>query len=87
MKGKLYRGKPLCFGGVRIGKNYVSYYPMPAYMNPKLQAMISPELKKHMQGKACFNFKQVGKSLFKELAAITATGLKMFEKFDESTFS
>ncbi len=87
MKGKMYRGKPLCFGGVRLGKNYVSYYLMPAYMNPKLQGKISPELKKHMQGKACFNFKHIDKSLFKELTAITVTGLKMFENINESTFA
>ena len=86
MKSKTYRGKPLCFGGVRLGKNYVSYYLMPVYMNPKLQAMISPALKKHMQGKACFNFKQINKPLFLELISITATGLKMFEKIDEITF-
>src|SRR5271169_2512718 len=67
VKGKAYRGRPLWFAGIRIGKGYVSYHLMPVYMNPKMQTMISPELKKRMQGKACFNFKTVDKPLFKEL--------------------
>src|ERR1700752_2112410 len=55
---------PLCFGGVRMGKNYVSYHLVPVYASPDLLKMISPELKKRMQGKGCFNFKQVDKKLF-----------------------
>ena len=49
--------KPMWFGSVQPMKNYVSYHLMPVYMNPVLQAKISPALKKRMQGKACFNFK------------------------------
>src|SRR5688572_14584146 len=44
------------FGGVRSGKRYVSYYLMPVYVNPSLLDGISPELKRRMQGKSCFNF-------------------------------
>jgi hypothetical protein len=29
------------------------------YINPKLQASISPELKNRIQGKSCFNFTKV----------------------------
>ena len=43
-------GQPLCFGMVRIGKNYVSFHLMPVYASPALQAAISPALKKRMQG-------------------------------------
>ena len=45
------------FGEVKIGKAYVSLHLLPIYMNPALQAAISPALKKRMQGLACFNFK------------------------------
>jgi len=83
IKAKTFRGKPLCFGGVKIGKGYVSYYLMPAYMNPKLQKMISPELRRRMQGKACFNFKTIDRPLFKELEHLTATGLKMFQNIED----
>ena len=74
------KGNPVMFGAVRIGKNYVSFHLMPVYMNPRLQQTISPELKKRMQGKACFNFKTVDEELFRQLAELTSLGLACFEK-------
>jgi len=56
--------KAVCFGAVRLGKNYVSYYLMPVYMTPALQKRISPELRKRMQGKSCFNFTEIDPILF-----------------------
>ena len=72
--------KELFFGSVQIKKSYVSFYLMPVYMYPDLLKDISPELKKHMQGKSCFNFKQVEPVLFKELAALTKKGCERFKK-------
>src|SRR4026208_798086 len=63
--------KPLFFGSVQIKKNYVSFYLMPVYMYPELLKEISPELRKRMQGKSCFNFKKVETELFKELSDLT----------------
>jgi hypothetical protein len=71
-------GKAVCFGAVRLGKNYVSYYLMPVYMTPDLQKRISPELRKRMQGKSCFNFTEIDPLLFPELAALTASGFQAF---------
>ena len=68
----------LCFGGVRAGKAYVSFHLIPVYASAELQKSISPELKKRMQGKSCFNFKAPDQKLFKELAKLTKAG---FEKF------
>jgi hypothetical protein len=68
----------LCFGGVRLGKNYVSFYLMSVYASPELVKAMSPELKKRMQGKSCFNFKAVDKKLFKELRALTKAGAAKF---------
>ena len=73
-----HKGKPVLFGAVRLGKSYVSYYLMPVYMNPALQKCISPELKKRMQGKSCFNFTEIDPILFRELTALTAAGFKGF---------
>jgi hypothetical protein len=70
--------QPLCFGGVRIGKNYVSFYLMSAYTCPELLKAMSPELKKRMQGKSCFNFKEVDKRLFSELKTLTKAGAAKF---------
>jgi hypothetical protein len=52
-----HKGQPMWFAEVRLGKAYVSFHLMPLYMNPALTSTISPALKKRMQGKTCFNFK------------------------------
>ena len=70
--------QPLCFGGVRLGKNYVSFYLMSVYASPDMLKNMSPELKKRMQGKSCFNFKEVDKQLFGELKALTKDGAAKF---------
>jgi len=78
--------QPLCFGGVRLGKNYVSFYLMSAYACPELLKSMSTDLKKRMQGKSCFNFKEVDEKLFSELNTLTKAGAAKFtdEKFIES---
>lgn len=72
--------RALFFGSAQIKKNYVSFHLMPVYMYPDLSKEISPALKKHMQGKSCFNFKTVEAELFKELAALTKSGAARFKK-------
>jgi hypothetical protein len=75
--------QPLCFGAMRMGKNYVSFYLMSVYACPELLKGMSPELKKRMQGKSCFNFKEVDEKLFQELDQLTKAGATKFsnEKF------
>jgi hypothetical protein len=70
--------KKLFFGAAQIKKNYVSFYLMPVYMYPDLLDDISPELRKHMQGKSCFNFKKVEPELFKELAELAKKSCDRF---------
>jgi len=72
----VHNGKPVWFAAIRMGKNYVSYHFMPVYMNPAMQKRIPPELKKRMQGKACFNFSEVDPALFRQLADLTAAGFE-----------
>jgi hypothetical protein len=67
--------------GIRVGKSYVSYYLMPVYALPELLADISPDLRRRMQGKACFNFTRIDESLFSELATLTATGIERYRHF------
>jgi hypothetical protein len=76
----LYKGKPMFFGAVRQGKQYVSYHLMPVYACPDLLAGISAELKKRMQGKSCFNFKHADERLFAELDELTRAGLARFQE-------
>jgi len=75
-----FRNKPVYFAGVRRGKNYVSFYLMPVYMNVPLLKSLSPELRNRMQGKACFNFKSAGPALFRELSQVTSVGFTCFRK-------
>ena len=65
--------------GTRLGKRYVSYYLMPVYESPASIEGMSPELRKRMQGKSCFNFSTVDETLFAELADITARTIPGFE--------
>lgn len=76
---ELGKGKRLFFGAAGKGKNYVSFYLMPVYARPELLDGISPGLKKHMQGKSCFNFKTVDEPLFRELTQLTKAGFETFE--------
>jgi hypothetical protein len=72
--------RTLFFGSAQVKKNYVSFYLMPVYMYPDLLKGISPELKKHMQGKSCFNFKKIEPDLFRELTVLTRNGFQRFKK-------
>jgi hypothetical protein len=77
--------KQLFFGSAQIKKNYVSFYLMPVYMFPDLLKDISPELRKHMQGKSCFNFKKVEPDLFEELSELTLKGIERFRTSKEGS--
>lgn len=72
--------QPLWFAAVRKNKAYVSYHFVPIYACPELARGMSPELKKRMQGKGCFNFKNVDTKLFRELAQLTKSGLQKFNE-------
>jgi hypothetical protein len=73
-------GKPWGYvAGTRLGKRYVSYYLMPVYASPGAIEGMSPDLRKRMQGKSCFNFSTIDERLFSELADITARTMPGFE--------
>jgi len=65
--------------GVRPGKRYVSFYLMAVYGFSELAAEMSPQLRRRMQGKSCFNFTTVDEVLIAELEALTAQGLDRYE--------
>ena len=70
------RDRTTWFAGTRLGKRYVSYYLMPIYVRPELLDGISPELRRRMQGKSCFNFSKVDEALLSELEALTKKGFE-----------
>ena len=66
-------GKPWGYvAATRLGKRYVSFYLMGVYASPEVAATISPQLKRRMQGKSCFNFATIDEDLLRELAELTA---------------
>ena len=67
------------FAGVRMGKRYVSYYLFSVYREPGQLDGISPELRRRMQGKSCFNFTRVDDAFFDELDELTARGHELYE--------
>jgi hypothetical protein len=75
-----YKGKPLFFGAVIRGRAYVSFHLMPLYWEPALAKGISASLKKHMQGKSCFNFLAPDAALFRELDRLTSRGFALYRK-------
>jgi hypothetical protein len=64
-------GYVVMFGAVEIKKRYVSYHLMPVYMAPPGVLPISDQLRRRMQGKACFNFTRIDEGLFVELSELT----------------
>ena len=70
----------LFFGAVKIGKRYVSFHFMPVYVHPDLLDEMSPQLRKRMQGKSCFNFTRSDDALFEELETLTAVGFARFQQ-------
>ena len=71
------------FAGVRVGKGYVSYYLMPVYGRPELLDAVSPQLRRRMQGKSCFNFSAIDESLMSELETLTQ---RSFEAFNSPAY-
>ena len=76
--------KQLFFASTAVKKNYVSFYLMPVYMYPDLLNNISPQLRKRMQGKSCFNFKKVEPDLFMELEELTRKSVEKFQQENAS---
>jgi hypothetical protein len=72
-------GYVLMFGAVEIKKRYVSYHLMPVYMAPPTVLPISDGLRRRMQGKSCFNFRQVDEALFAELSQLTERSLTVVD--------
>jgi hypothetical protein len=76
-----HKGQPMYFGSVRLGKAYVSFHLMPLYMCDRLNVMVSPALKKRMQGKTCFSFKNSPEpELIADLKGLTGAGLQLWRE-------
>jgi len=72
--------RAMFFGGVRAGKNYVSFYLMPIYTNPELMGKMSDGLRRRLHGKSCFNFSRPEPELFDELRGLVRAGYDRFKR-------
>ena len=81
-----YQGKPLMFASI-TSKSYVAFHLFPVYVFPDLLKGISPELKRRMQGKTCWNFKKAEEALFAELEGIVKASFQRFAEFGERDLS
>ena len=67
-----YRPKErMFFGMAKASKAYASLHLMPVYTHPALLNGLSPQLKRRMQGKSCFNFTAADPVLLAEIEALT----------------
>lgn len=73
---------PMFFGGVRLGRNFVSFYLMPVYTNPELLSRMSEDLTKRMLGKSGFNFVHPDEALFAELQALVHRGFDLYRSLE-----
>ncbi|WP_133119579.1 hypothetical protein [Stenotrophomonas sp. LMG 10879] len=72
------KGKAQFFSAVKVSGRRHSFHFMPIYTFPELLAGISPALKKHMQGKSCFNFDAWDPSLLHELQMLIEQGVSRY---------
>ena len=71
------------FGAVQIKKSYVAFHLMPIYYYPELLNNISQELKNRMQGKSCFNFKEIDDTLFMELDSLVKSSYDKYKSLNK----
>ena len=66
------------FAFVRSAKRHVGLYLLPVHTWPDLLEGLSPELVRHLSGKATFTFKTIDEALLAELDALVA---RAFERY------
>jgi hypothetical protein len=69
--------QPLFFSSVTIRKHYVSFHLMPVYAYPDLLDHAG-DLRTRMQGKSCFNFRQLDDAQVEALAGLVRRGYERY---------
>ena len=78
---KVTHGRPakeIYFGSVKLQQDHVSFHLFLLYAYPDLEAQMSPELRKRLEGKTCFRIERFDTSLFRELEALTRISFERF---------
>ena len=81
-KVSLFGKKPqqTYIAGVIQQKNYVSFYFSPIYSHPDEFIEMSPELRKTLKGKSCFNINKITSQLLDELEEFLKKGIDMYKE-------
>lgn len=74
--------QPTYIAGTIQQKNYVSFYFSPIYSHPDFFKKISPELKKFLKGKSCFNINKTTPQLLKEIEEILKEGINKYKEIE-----
>ena len=72
------KGKAQFFGAVKVSGRKHSFHFMPVYDFPELLVDLRPALKKHMQGKSCFNFAAPDSTVLEELQGLVEQGASRY---------
>ncbi len=73
------KGRAQFFGAVKVSARKHAFHFMPVYDFPELLLGLSPALKKHMQGKSCFNFEIMDPTLLQELQQLIEQGVSRYK--------
>ncbi|WP_313222315.1 hypothetical protein [Pseudoxanthomonas mexicana] len=74
------KGKPVFFGAVKSSGKKTLFHFMPIYDFPELLTETSAKLKKHMQGKSCFNFTALDPVVLAELKSLVQRGVARYRE-------
>ncbi len=75
--GKKKQG--MYFGAVMMHGGHVGFYMMSAYMT-NLANDLSPELKKCLKGKSCFQIKKIDDIILAQIETFTATSYQYYQQ-------
>jgi hypothetical protein len=82
---KSYYGKKpqqMYMAGVIQQKNYVSFYFTPIYSHADEFKDISPDLRKFLKGKSCFNITKTTQPLLEELEDLLKKGIDKYKEIE-----
>ncbi len=74
--------QPTYIAGVIQQKNYVSFYFSPIYSHPDFFKNITPDLKKFLKGKSCFNINKINPQLLEEIEDLLKLGIIKYKEID-----
>lgn len=82
-KGIIALGKPrpeMAFSTVILQSSYVGFYYMPIYCMDSLREKLSPDLLRHLKGKACFHIKTPAPQMMLHIREAMKLGYEGYKK-------